>query len=156
MWYTPPMTNNTIPISWAEFYTVQQRLIQQIKDSGKTYKYIITIPCGGLMPAYILAKAFDLPIVTINITSYNGQESGELQHVSIEGFGSEVLNPTDALIVDDIYDSGKTLQYLQAKYPGIDTAVTFARYADNTATYVGAILDHDTWIDFPWEVIACS
>jgi len=150
------MTKTLIPISWAKFYEIQEVLLKQIKASGKTYKYIVTIPCGGLMPAYLLAKALDLPVVTINLKSYVGQKSGELQHMQIEGFGDTIINPEDALIVDDMYDTGKTLQYLQNKYPNVDTAVTFARYSDHAATFAGEILGHATWIDFPWEVKAES
>jgi len=150
------MKNTPQPISWREFYKVQEQLIQQIKSSGKKYTYIVAIPCGGLMPAYVLAKALSLPVVTINIQSYDGQSSGDLQHVKVEGFGDEIVNPKDALIVDDMYDTGKTLKYLQAKYPGADSAVTYARYSDYTATFVGEVLGHAHWIDFPWEVTSNS
>lgn len=145
--------SSNIQVSWEDFYEAQRQLVANIKASGKEYKYIVTIPSGGLMPAYCLSKALNLPVVTINIKSYVEQgHSGEIRHTNIAGFGDKILNQDEALIVDDMYDSGKTIHYLQDMYPQADIAVTYARYADNTATYVGKVLDHDTWLDFPWEV----
>lgn len=145
------MSDNLL-ITWREFYEVQDLLIGQIKKSNKIYKYIVAIPCGGLMPAYFIAKALDLPIVTINIKSYFEQKSENLRHITTDGFGDRIKNQEDALIVDDIYDSGKTIKYLQNKYPLVDTAVTFARFNTHSATYVGRVLNHKHWLDFPWEV----
>jgi len=96
------------------------------------------------MPSYCLSKALNLPVVTINIKSYLGKgERGKIQYNKIEGFGDEIINQEKALIVDDMYDSGQTIKYLQDLYPNTDTAVIYARYDNHTATYVGEVLNHD-------------
>ena len=145
--------SSNIQVSWEDFYKAQRALVSKVQDSGKAYEYVVTIPSGGLMPAYCLSKALNLPVVTINIKTYVEQgKSGKVRHTHIEGFGDTVEQQDKALIVDDMYDSGQTIKYLQELYPQADTAVTYARHADNTATYVGEVLDHATWLDFPWEV----
>ena len=141
-----------ILITWKDFFEVQNSVIEQIKQSGKTYKYVVALACGGLFPAYFVAKALDIPVVTINLKSYTDKTSGDIKHVTVDGFADKIQNQSDAIIVDDIYDSGKTIQYIQKLYPNVDTAITFARKPSNTATYVGKVLGHDEWLDFPWEV----
>jgi len=146
--------SSNIQISWEDFYKAQRALVEQVQASGKEYGYIVTIPSGGLMPAYCLSKALNLPVVTVNIKSYVEQgKRGEVRHTHIKGFGDELLEQDKALIVDDMYDSGQTIKYLQELYPQADTAVTYARYTDHNATYAGEILNHATWLDFPWEVL---
>lgn len=145
------MTNKLI--TWNDFYSANKALLEQIKSSGRTYDYILAITRGGVFPAYFLAKALDLPIQTINLSSYTDQQAGKIVHTTIKGFSCEVLEPAKCLLVDDIFDSGQTIQYVQKTYPGIDTACTFARWEGHTLTYVGEVLNYETWIDFPWEVM---
>jgi len=140
-------------ITWEAFYQTNKKLIEKVQQSGKKYDYILAITRGGLFPAYFLAKALNIPVETINLTSYEDQQAGHIKHVTVEGFSCEVLEPEKCLLVDDIYDSGQTIRYVQQKYPSIDTACTYARWDDHTLTYVGEVLDYETWIDFPWEVM---
>ncbi len=145
------MTNKLI--TWTDFYQANQHLVDEIKGSGKKYDFILAITRGGVFPAYYLAKALNLPLETINLSSYADQQAGNIVHTTVEGFSCEVLDPEKCLLVDDIFDSGQTIKYVQKRYPGIDTASTYARWEDHTLTYVGEVLDYETWIDFPWEVM---
>jgi hypoxanthine phosphoribosyltransferase len=140
-------------ITWTQFYAANQTLLQQIQASGKSYDYILAITRGGVFPAYFLAKALGLPIETINLSSYTQQQAGHIKHTLVEGFSNNVQKAEKCLLVDDIFDSGQTIKYVQSLYPRIDAACTYARWPDHTLTYVGAILNNDTWIDFPWEVM---
>jgi len=146
------MTNKLI--TWTDFYDVNTKLIQQIQQSGKKYEFILAITRGGVLPAYFLAKKLNLPLETINLSSYESEHNaGQIEHTTVDGFTTEVLNPETCLLVDDIYDSGQTIRYVQNLYPNIDTACTYARWDNHTLTYVGEILNYETWIDFPWEVM---
>lgn len=145
------MTNKLI--TWTEFYATNDGLIKQIKASEKEYDFILAITRGGVFPAYYMAKALDLPIETINLSSYKDQQAGTMKEVLVEGFSKKILNPRKCLLVDDIFDSGQTIKYVQAMYPEIDTACTFSRWPEHSLTYVGGVLNYETWIDFPWEVM---
>jgi len=145
------MTNKLI--TWTDFYEANNQLITQIKASQKQYDFILAITRGGVFPAYFLAKALNLPLETINLSSYADQKAGHIKHTLVEGFTNNVLNPDKCLLVDDIFDSGETIRYVQNLYPAIDTACTFARWPEHSLTYVGGILNYETWIDFPWEVM---
>jgi hypoxanthine phosphoribosyltransferase len=145
------MTNKLI--TWSDFYEANNQLIKLIQANGKQYDFILAITRGGVFPAYFLAKALNLPIETINLSSYKDQKSGKIQEVLVEGFSKKILKPENCLLVDDIFDSGQTIKYVQNLYPQIDTACTFSRWENHTLTYAGGVLNYDTWIDFPWEVM---
>ena len=100
-----------------------------------------------------MAKALDLPIETINLSSYKDQKAGHIKEVLIDGFSKKILNPEKCLLVDDIFDSGQTIKHVQSLFPAIDAACTYARWPQHSLAYVGGILNNDTWIDFPWEVM---
>ena len=73
-------------------------LAGKIKDSKKQYQAIYPIPRGGYYPAIALSNLLHIPIV-------------------------QTLDPNlSILIVDDIVESGKTLE----AYPGYDKAVVYA------------------------------
>lgn len=145
------MTNQLI--TWSEFYHTNNKLISEIEMTGKSYDFILAITRGGVFPAYFLAKRFNLPIETLNLSSYKDQQAGTIKQVLVDGFTKKVLNPSRCLLVDDIFDSGQTIKFVQRLYPEIDTACTYARWPDHSLSYVGEILNFETWIDFPWEVM---
>lgn len=97
-----------------------RQLSHKIGASGKQYTNLMPIPRGGYYPAIKLADLLNLPIIT-----------GSPQD--------------DTLIVDDIVDSGKTLEaYTQ------DKAVVFAKsYAEDKVQYYGDVMDD--WLLIPDE-----
>jgi hypoxanthine phosphoribosyltransferase len=54
------------------------------------------------------------------------------------------------LLIDDIADSGRTLQ--EPSYFGFLTATLVKRYTSTfTPDYIGCTIYNDNWIVFPWE-----
>ena len=78
-------------IDWVEIDSLIFRLIYQIKESGLKFKNIYGVPRGGLIPTVILSHKLNLPLVKGDIGP-------------------------DTLIIDDICDSGETLDKLVKKY----------------------------------------
>jgi xanthine phosphoribosyltransferase len=143
----------SVSLSYEQMNQDFRTLVQKIRASGKSYDGILAIANGGLAPAYYLAKTFDLPIECVSVKSYKGSESGEISERRIEGVEKQFKHPQNILLVDDIYDSGKTVSFLQQKYPEMDTAVLCVRYSKDAekVTFFSHILDHQKWIEFPWE-----
>jgi len=99
------------------------KLACKIEQSGKKYTGVYGIPRGGYYPAIKLGKLLDLPVFT------------ELSYSNI-------------LVVDDICDSGATLE----NYFKYDKAVVFCRpYSTDKCTYYGAESPEGEWIVFPDE-----
>jgi len=103
---------------------------------------ILTIPRGGLVPARIISEFLGVNKIVVSL--------------------SDVKSSDFALIVDDISDSGKTLvklvnEYQTTKGMAYKVATVFVR--DGTKyepDFFGERLDHDKWIEFPWEAKALS
>ena len=126
-------------------------MLEAIKASNIDFDYVVTMPCGGLMPSYYVAKELDLPVRTVNITSYDDGEQGELK-IWAEDRDFTIADTDRVLVVDDIYDSGRTMAALREFFPHIKTAATYARWPSHTLDFIGEILNHETFVDFPWEV----
>lgn len=97
-------------------------LAKKIKDSGKHYTCLYPIPRGGYYPAIKISQLLNIPVA------------------------SKLNTEFDTLIVDDIVDSGKTLE----AYPDYDKAVVYAKdYAKDKVQYYGDIKDE--WLLIPDE-----
>lgn len=96
-------------------------LAETIAKSGKSYKNLYPIPRGGYYPTIVLSKYLELPITNILVSK-------------------------ETLVVDDIVDSGKTLE----GFKDYDTAVVYAKeQSKDKATYYGAI--KKGWLTIPDE-----
>tara|TARA_R110000823_G_scaffold283986_1_gene402131 strand:- start:27 stop:422 length:396 start_codon:yes stop_codon:yes gene_type:complete len=107
-------------ISWEEVEILVNILYDNILESGEKFNTIKGLPRGGLIPAVMLSH-----------------KSG----ISYASHGN-------ALVVDDICDSGKTLKTIQ--FP---TAVL--HYKPHTSiiepTFYACKFESDDWIVYPWE-----
>ena len=95
---------NRYKIDYEEFKKYCEILSNKIKISGKEYKYIYPIPKNGLYVANEINKIIHIPV--------------EVDYDRVKEF-----NKNEILIVDDIIDSGRTLD----KYYGYDKAVLFVK-----------------------------
>jgi uncharacterized protein len=142
--------------SWPEFGAAARDLAHQVVDSGFAPDVILGIARGGLIPAGALSYAIECKnLFTINVEFYTGVDS----RLDVPVVLPPVLDATDlddlsVLIVDDVADTGKTLELVQA----------FC--ADHVAEARTAVLYHkprsslrpdyswrqtDRWVDFPWS-----
>ena len=141
---------------------------------------VIGIARGGLIPATLIAKYLKAgEVYSIGLKSYADDSAfAEREHVPIiyqsidtcrelEGGYHSTGGEQPILIVDDISDEGKTLQYISDKMkPGaancflprlspslvICTATIFIKQKTNFVPeiYYNMVPD-DQWVVFPWE-----
>jgi uncharacterized protein len=99
-------------ISWSDYHHTIEKLAAQIYQSGWEFNQILCLARGGLRIGDTLSRIFDKPLAILATSSYHGpgkQERGSLivsQHITMTTptLGSRIL------IVDDLVDSGVTLQ----------------------------------------------
>ena len=100
-----------------------------------------------------MARELDIRTVdTISIKSYNHQNQGAAQVIKspqaeLMGDGSGIL------IVDDLVDSGKTLEVVRKLYPRAHFATVYAKPSGKPQvdSYITEV-SQDTWIFFPWDM----
>ena len=139
-----------LTISWDEFAKDTSKLAEKLKKQKTSWKGIIAITRGGLVPANILAMKLGIRLVdTICISSYDNRNQGSmniLKKPMIDDDGKGWL------VIDDMIDSGNTIRYTRGIYPKADYAVVYAKPdgKDCVDVYLRDI-DQSTWIEFPWE-----
>ncbi len=136
-------------ISTEVFSKLSHKVIEQIKQSGKKYDYILCPLRGGFFLSYVVNNHLDIPIKYLEISSYTETEQGEF----IIGIQPDLHHGT-YLLCDDIYDSGKTVKKIKDMYSDIDMDVACLlskQPVDNF--YVGEYIDDERWVDFFWEVL---
>jgi xanthine phosphoribosyltransferase len=117
------------------------------------WKGVVAITRGGMAPAMIIARELDIRTVdTISIKSYHKQSQAEVK----------VLNTPDAdlmgdgqgiLVIDDLADSGRTIEVVRDLYPKAHFATIYAKPKGEPMvdTFVTGV-SQDTWIFFPWDM----
>lgn len=138
----------TYPISWDQLHRDSKALSWRLLGMD-SFKGIIVITRGGLVPAAIIARELDIHLVdTICISSYNWKnQKGEADILkSVEGDGEGWL------LVDDLVDTGRTAKIVRDIVPKAHFATVYAKPAGRPLvdTFITEV-SQDTWILFPWD-----
>lgn len=135
-------------ISWEEFHQDTKNLCKKIT---KKYNKIVAVSRGGLIPAGIMAYELDIRNnEAINFSSYDNEEYRNIEDIKFEAHIGEVDENT--LIIDDLADSGRTIQVLRQYYPQATFVTVYAKKqgAPNVDIYEKDMPDE--WIVFPWDI----
>lgn len=162
-----------------------ERITMQMHRECWKPDYIVGLTRGGLIPAVYLSHYLDVPMYTLSVSlrdnNENGPESNLWMAEDAYGYGGQFedtpvfdeYKQKKILIVDDINDSGATLNWIVddwqssclpncTRWESIwNNNVRFATLVDNTASkfkysidYAGKEInkvENDVWIVFPWE-----
>ncbi|AWB92405.1 phosphoribosyltransferase [Aeromicrobium chenweiae] len=143
-------------LTWEMFGTASRELAQAVADSGFRPDVVLGIARGGLIPAGSLAYALDCKnLFTMNVEFYTGVGTTLDAPVMLP----PLLNVTElddlsVLVVDDVADSGRTLElvdhFCRGHVSEVRTAVIYQKpQSVITADYAWKRTDH--WINFPWS-----
>lgn len=124
-------------VSWEQINEQVNILVDSIRFSEGIYKNIYGIPRGGLIVGVILSHRLGLPMIFCE---------------------SDITQ--DTLVVDDISDSGKTLEKLMGRLTvfGVRPNVaTLYLYKDSDFIPDYTLREKkQSWIVFPWEITESS
>ena len=152
----------SLHVTWDQYNTLVERLASQVHDSGWRFNQIICIARGGLRVGDVLSRIFEMPLAILSTHSYTaegGTTRGELivaEHMTMTAprLGDKVL------LVDDMVDSGHTLQTVHRTLPqrfthinDLRTAVLWYKACSvfKPDYYVEYLADNP-WIHQPFEV----
>jgi len=142
-----------LPLSWTDYHDNALQLADCILSAKKPLDKIIAISRGGLTLGHLLTDFLKIPIATFTIQSYTDiQSHGE--SVITEPLKTNIRGK-HVLLVDDVADSGKTLQraikYLARFHPAsvfVSTMFFKPRSVFKPDYYVATTTN---WILFPYE-----
>ena len=143
-------------ISWDQIHRDSRALAWRLDGKGPdngAWKAIVAITRGGMAPAMIVARELDVRTVdTISVKSYDNQSQSEAS--VLKSPDKELMGDgTGILILDDLVDSGKTLELVRSLYPNAHYATVYAKPKGEPMvdTFITGV-SQDTWIFFPWDM----
>ena len=144
-----------IKLSWDEMCESCEDIVEKIKDTGVAIDTVVAIARGGVIPGSIIARAINAKLQVIKASSYGeDNKRGDLEADTVFADGN-------VLLVDDICDSGNTLNHIERNV---------VPYSSNSKIYTSAIYykpnklhdpdfwsrilpnDPPVWVIFPWEL----
>jgi len=142
--------------SWELFGLAARELAQQIIDSGYRPEMVIAIARGGLIPAGALAYALGIKAAgTLNVEFYSDVEETLPDPVVLAPLlDTDAIVGKRLLVVDDVADSGRTLDLVLGLLRKHTTEVRSAVMYTKPRTIVQpdySWLETDRWINFPWS-----
>lgn len=190
---------NKLVIDNTQLKGLVAKICRDITQSGWRPDYVVGLTRGGLVPAVMISHYLDVPCETLKVSLRNGDQcesnlwmaedalgnpDAERFIENAEDIGSildaagDLLEQGDTfkniLIVDDINDSGATVNWIINDWPSgchpndsrwkddvWNVNVRFAMLVDNLSSnayvkmdYTGMEInkaENDVWVDFPWE-----
>ncbi len=143
-------------VSWDQLHRDARALAWRLDGKGPDngdWKAVVAITRGGMAPAMIVARELDIRRVdTISIKSYDHQSQSAAQVIKTPDMDM-MGDGTGVLVVDDLVDTGKTLDVVKDLMPAAHIATVYAKPMghDRVDTYITEV-SQDTWIFFPWDM----
>ena len=143
-------------ISWDQIHRDSRALAWRLDGQGPgdgSWRAIVAITRGGMAPAMIVARELDIRTVdTISIKSYDHQEQSDAKVLKTPDLDL-MQDGTGILILDDLVDSGKTLEVVREQFPNAHFATVYAKPKGRPMvdTFITEV-SQDTWIFFPWDM----
>lgn len=123
-------------VSWIKFGGLCESIKNQIEKSNEKYSYLHPVPRGGYPLATYLSNHLNIPFC---------QSRNQLLELFEEG---------RILVVDDISDTGKTLEQTldMFKWKEYDIATLHYRVGSKIKPkFYGEMINDDSWIVYPFE-----
>ena len=143
-------------ISWDQIHRDSRALAWRLDGQGPdngAWRAVVAITRGGMAPAMIVARELDIRTVdTISVKSYDHQDRSEAKVLKAPD-PALMGDGTGILVVDDLVDSGKTLELVRSLYPNAHFATVYAKPKGRpqVQTFITEV-SQDTWIFFPWDM----
>lgn len=139
--------NNKYVVTW-DMLQIHARILAARLQTKKSYKRLIAVSRGGLVPASLIARELNIRhIDTLCISSYDHDKQRELTVLKKAEGDSE-----ETIIIDDLVDTGETAKAIRAMYPKAYFVTIFAK-PEGKPLVDDYVIDipQDTWIEQPWD-----
>ena len=158
----PTSDDQHLWVSWEAYHQAIEQLALLVQQSAWQFDQVLCLARGGLRPGDVLSRIFDVPLAILSTSSYReacGNTQGELDigkfiALSRGSLGGRVL------LVDDLIDTGVTLQkvqqHLQDNFSAVTAIKTAVIWCKASATFTPDFCLHrlaaSPWIHQPFEI----
>ena len=168
--------------TWSDVERQTQEILRQIQRDAWVPDYVVGLTRGGLVPANLISQYLEIPMETLTVSLRDDASQPESNlWMAEDAYGHVDYDPMSGgdgrqkiLIVDDINDTGATLNWIKQDWQSScvpddqerwnhvwNDNVRIAVLVDNEASaselkikYSAVDLnkaEEDCWIVFPWE-----
>ena len=143
-------------LTWEVFGEAARALAAQVADDGYRPDLVLAVARGGLLPAGAVAYALEVKnVFTMNVEFYTGIDQRLDMPVMLPPVLDVVdITGTKVLVVDDVADTGRTLELVLAFCTSHVAEVRSAVLYEKPQSVVRceyAWRRTDRWINFPWS-----
>jgi len=125
------------------------------------YDAMLVITRGGMIPACLISERLNIRnIIVAAVKLYTGIDATLDQPVFLQFPSDDLLRGKSVLIVDDVWDSGRTAMSVRERVDAAGGRPEIAvlhfkprasRYADQAPDYYAEMTDD--WVVYPWDDI---
>jgi xanthine phosphoribosyltransferase len=159
--------------AWQDVERQTQEILRQINLDRWRPDYVVGLTRGGLVPANLISQYLSCRMETLKVSLRDSDQCESNLWMAEDAFGHDMEQPKNILIVDDINDTGATLNYIREDWSSgcfpdnprwsevWGNNVRVAVLVDNESSknkipvsYSAVDLnkaEEDCWIVFPWE-----
>ncbi len=150
------MTIEKQHLSWQQIEVMVEQLVQSL--SGRSFDALLVVTRGGLVPAGLIAYHLGIRnILVAAVQFYTGVGRRAEKPAFLQFPADPFLGGKSVLIIDDIWDSGKTIAAVKGRVQAAGgTPITAVLHYKPRASLFTDVPDHfveatDAWIVYPWE-----
>lgn len=143
-------------LSWTQIETMVAQLSERI--GGRQFDALLAVTRGGLVPAGMVAYHLNIRnILVAAVQFYSGVGRRAEAPTFLQFPADPFISGKSILIIDDIWDSGKTITAVKTRVLAAGgTPVTAVLHYKPNASLFTDTPDHyvestDAWIVYPWE-----
>lgn len=151
-----PVTATREIVTWDDVAMMCRTLASRL--AAERFDAILGIARGGLVPAALLAQELALrDVLVASVASYEGERRGDTLHF-LEFPPDQAVVGRRILVVDDIWDSGRTAELVRRRIleAGGQPIIAVLHYKPEASHFPDrrpdySVEDTDAWIQYPWE-----
>lgn len=144
-------------LDWAEINWSVDELVQKL--DGNQYDLLLVITRGGMVPAGLLSERLNIRNIVVAAVQHHRRSGESLEEPVFFQFPAEdLLNGSAVLIVDDVWESGRTAVAVRNRVrqhaDRADLAVLhykpgWSNFAEQQPDFYAEMTDD--WIIYPWD-----
>jgi len=152
--------NNVEYLSWGDVDALIDHLLPQLRGP---YDALVMVTRGGIVPGGIISEALDIRDVLTAAVAFPPSDNRPETQLAWPSFlqfpGEEFLRGRRVLVVDDIWDSGRTITAVRGRIEALggfpELAVLHYKPGRSAVgasgpNYYAAVTT--SWIVYPWEL----
>ena len=135
---------------WHQIEKDAHALGRKLQTKKLPFTWIVAVSRGGLTPAHIVAHVLGcVHVDTLCIESYDANNNQDI--AVIHKLPQEWVPANQMLIIDDIVDSGKTVDVIKRLLPRCHFACLYLKREHALVDTFAKTCFNAGWLQMPWE-----